>query len=77
MIAWEVTARWVLHNGKFVFRCPIITGYKIINYSRIGESNNMLTVDGEIKEDNISRLDESIFKDKREVSVSSYGRKSR
>ena len=29
MIAWEITARWVLQNGKFVLSIPCPRGYEI------------------------------------------------
>jgi hypothetical protein len=46
MIAWEITARWVLQNGKFVLSVPCPRGYEISKIATISLKIEDLQVEG-------------------------------
>ena len=46
MIAWEITARWVLQNGKFVLSIPCPRGYEISKIATLYPKIEDLHIEG-------------------------------
>jgi hypothetical protein len=72
MFAWDVTCRWVVHNGRFILNCPIPLGTKILftNTSIYTHKGIDLMIEGNIKEEKYLMLDESILtKDQRILHI--------
>jgi hypothetical protein len=46
MIAWEITARWVLQNGKFVLSIPCPRGYEISKIASLYPKIEDLHIEG-------------------------------
>jgi hypothetical protein len=49
MIAWPITARWVLQNGKFVLSIPHPVGYRMSTISNIYTKSDELYIEGMLK----------------------------
>ena len=46
MITWEITARWVLQNGKFILSVPCPRGYEVSKLAAVSLKIEDLQVEG-------------------------------
>jgi hypothetical protein len=49
MFAWPVTARWVLHNGKFLLSIPYPMGHDLVSVSNVYTKIDDLHIEGNLK----------------------------